>query len=340
MAGARAGLPILELNDQNVPRDLQFDVFRATVAPGLFDARAPKGKQLANVRVETTDYFVEDIVMSRLRFDPLMMRRSARQARNGFGDFVSVLVHLDGDIRGVAGADTDVLGSGSRVTVLDMGEPFSLRTGRTDVLWLAIPKHRLPSFHRAFETPIAADEDRASALSAYVRDLWARLPTATPDESAWLAHGIAQAVDSSLLTDRAHQSDEVRLAVMKDYISTHLDDLDLDAERLATEFHWSRASVYRMFSASGGVGAYIRERRLIRCFEDLARPQRLPSPISSVANRWGFWNPSHFNRIFKAKFGVPPSHVVGRPSSANAISLPSDAERAVQEFHDMVRSRP
>jgi AraC-like DNA-binding protein len=57
---------------------------------------------------------------------------------------------------------------------------------------------------------------------------------------------------------------------------------------------------------------YIRTQRLHRCLDELTRPANLPLKVSEIGTRWGFENPSHFNRLCKAEFGVPPSVVRSR----------------------------
>lgn len=52
------------------------------------------------------------------------------------------------------------------------------------------------------------------------------------------------------------------------------------------------------------LGTYVRQRRLERA-RDLVLHSRLP--LIEVAARTGFYDQSHFNRAFKARFGVAPS---------------------------------
>jgi AraC family transcriptional regulator len=56
------------------------------------------------------------------------------------------------------------------------------------------------------------------------------------------------------------------------------------------------------------LGAYVRERRLERA-RDLVLRSRLP--LIEIAVRTGFYDQSHFNRAFKARFGVAPSALRG-----------------------------
>ncbi|MFD8378318.1 helix-turn-helix domain-containing protein [Streptomyces sp. NPDC059679] len=49
----------------------------------------------------------------------------------------------------------------------------------------------------------------------------------------------------------------------------------------------------------------MRHRRLERCRLDLANHRLNTSPIQAIAKRWGFTNPTHFSRPFRATHGIP-----------------------------------
>ncbi|WP_234365465.1 helix-turn-helix transcriptional regulator [Streptomyces sp. RTd22] len=52
--------------------------------------------------------------------------------------------------------------------------------------------------------------------------------------------------------------------------------------------------------------AWIRHRRLERCRLDLADPRLNARPIQAIGAHWGFTNPTHFSRLFRATYGIPP----------------------------------
>lgn len=81
----------------------------------------------------------------------------------------------------------------------------------------------------------------------------------------------------------------------------------LTVERLCRDFHISRATLYRMFAAEGGVQHYIMDRRLDRCFTELCGSPATRGRVGEVANRWGFTDAAHFNKRFKRRFGFAPS---------------------------------
>jgi AraC-like DNA-binding protein len=67
-------------------------------------------------------------------------------------------------------------------------------------------------------------------------------------------------------------------------------------------------SVRALHSAVDGLGmtlgGYIRRRRLARSYDDLLVGS---DPVSVVARRWAFASPAHFSRVFRDRYGIPPS---------------------------------
>jgi AraC-like DNA-binding protein len=89
----------------------------------------------------------------------------------------------------------------------------------------------------------------------------------------------------------------------------------------------------------GGVERYLRERRLGRCFAELAAADPATARIGKIAERWGFLDPSHFNRLFKQHFGLRPSDVmasqaIGHHDANRGSELTQDLATA----HQWIRS--
>lgn len=93
-------------------------------------------------------------------------------------------------------------------------------------------------------------------------------------------------------------------AAMDRFIERHLLDDSVSPATIASAHGVSVRTVNRVFNATGQtVGEVIRMRRLARAREELTESTR---PISSIANRWGFCDGSHFSRTFKAHYGRSP----------------------------------
>lgn len=104
----------------------------------------------------------------------------------------------------------------------------------------------------------------------------------------------------------------------KAYIENHLFESELSTSLLCRQFGMSRATLYRLFAAEGGVAHYLNERRLVHCFRLLRSNPPSRGRVKTVAECLGFMDHSHFNRLFRRKFHMTPSDAMGlwaeRPS--------------------------
>ncbi|MET8405846.1 helix-turn-helix domain-containing protein [Streptomyces sp900116325] len=118
---------------------------------------------------------------------------------------------------------------------------------------------------------------------------------------------------ATLIAERAHPSGtdaDARshlLLRVRDHINQNLGDPDLSPERIARAHRISVRYLHRLFEGEGTtVGRLIQQRRLEECNRELARRGRTAPTVSAVAQRWGFVNPAHFSRAFRAAYGVSP----------------------------------
>lgn len=93
------------------------------------------------------------------------------------------------------------------------------------------------------------------------------------------------------------------------HIECHLPSPDLSTSSLLREFGVSRATLYRMFEAEGGVRNHIATRRLYRAVSDLSRRPHVRGKIHEVAERWGFTSDANFSRSVRRLFGTPPGNL-------------------------------
>jgi AraC-like DNA-binding protein len=92
------------------------------------------------------------------------------------------------------------------------------------------------------------------------------------------------------------------------FIEEHLSDPQLSPTLVARSNHLSIRYLHKLFETqSMTVAAWIRERRLERCRNDLLDPGLRAQSVSYIAARRGFPEPSHFSRVFRQAYGVPPS---------------------------------
>jgi AraC-like DNA-binding protein len=332
MSTAASGLPVLVFDEASIPAEHQFEVFHDTTAP-LFDTRPLSSA--ASTYAGAIDYLVDDLVVSRLRYGAQVLRRGPDHTPVA-GDCLAVQLYYRGGLRGRIGDDATLELDPQHVAIVDLAYPFTCWTADSEVIWVTIPRARLaevlPS-RRVGVVKLHRGSPRGRTLTAAVEHLWADVVTAPASQAGVLAAGIVDAVRAVLRPGDFEPDGRSLALAMKDYIAANLADLALGPESLRATFYCSRSTLYRLFQADGGIAAYIRDQRLLRCFDELTRPSAATTAIWSIATRWGFENPSHFNRLFKVKFGLPPS-VVAQPAEA---AIPGSTSRLalaqIADFH-------
>jgi AraC family transcriptional regulator, positive regulator of tynA and feaB len=76
---------------------------------------------------------------------------------------------------------------------------------------------------------------------------------------------------------------------------------------VATRFGMSLRTLHLRFKQTGlTFGRWLLASRLDACGAELRDPQRPARSISEVAYCWGFNDLSHFNKGFRARFGMTP----------------------------------
>lgn len=107
---------------------------------------------------------------------------------------------------------------------------------------------------------------------------------------------------------QASMIDKNFISKVVQYVHAHIDDPDLNVERLAEELKLSRSQLYRKIKALTGQSAneFIRKIRLDKAKELIENGNET---ISEIGYKVGFATPSYFTRCFKAEFGKLPTEI-------------------------------
>jgi AraC-like DNA-binding protein len=304
------GIPAIDFDSREAqPADV-FDIYRAGSAPVA--EVLPLGETNGFTCI-TRDQLVDSVLVSRLRTGRHLIRRHPEHLADGATDWIFVQLFVNGGWRGIVDDEHRLVFDTSTIGVLDLARPFAAATDPSDVIIVCVPRHRVEradDLHRS--APILALErgdPRGRVLADAVRRIWQNAATAAATDAARLSDTVIDALNRVLhpgdLTRRGH---EIR-AQAETFIQDHLADPDLDADSVAAAVYCSRSSLYRLFAQDGGVHRHIRSLRLRRCLSQLSRPSDGRRRVGDVASEWGFDDPSHFHRLFKAEFGATPSEV-------------------------------
>ncbi|MER6687029.1 helix-turn-helix domain-containing protein [Streptomyces olivaceoviridis] len=205
--------------------------------------------------------------------------------------------------------------AGGDLVFYDTARPFSFTyPERFATHVFQLPRHVLGVADGDIRRVTGTAIGTAHGLGAVLRPFLATLADAAPSYPAAVGHRLAgHVVDlfATLITDQAlRDPDDGRdhlVVSVRDHIDRKLGDPSLSPESIARAHHISVRYLHRLFEGEGiTVSRLIQQRRLEACGRELARRGRVTPTVSAVARRWGFVNPAHFSRAFRAAYGVSP----------------------------------
>ena len=205
-----------------------------------------------------------------------------------------------------------------QIRIIDMSRPFETETAAFETLNLMLPRDALPScVGRDIHGQVLEDDSpSARLLGDYMISLWSVAAGLSVSEGVASAQALANLVDGAICAHapatltRRRPLERTLLAMAKARVDGEVAGAGLAPEDLRSHLGVSRSTLYRLFEPHGGVSAFIQSRRLARAFLALANPAERRS-IADVAYANGFVSASHFNRAFRAEFGVRPGELRG-----------------------------
>jgi len=191
---------------------------------------------------------------------------------------------------------------------------------------LVFPQHLLTLPQAASSELVATRLSGQQQLTALVAPFLTRLvntleslPAASGLRLAHNAVDLIATVIHSELGQTAYEVPEPSrreqlLRQVQAYIDDHLSDPELDPGQVATAHFISVRTLHTLFKQGeqSGVAEWIRTRRLELCRTDLGSRLQGHLPVNVIAARYGFINPPHFSRLFKATFGESPAEYRNR----------------------------
>ncbi|WP_327239539.1 MULTISPECIES: helix-turn-helix domain-containing protein [unclassified Streptomyces] len=279
-----------------------------TVAPrgdGPFDGRIATDR-LGYLQVSTMEADAE-----RVSRTPELIARSSEA-------LVAVGVQISGTATFVQDGRRAEVGEGDLV-VYDTTRPYSFDYPHRFATHLfQLPRRTLgvpdSDIRQVTGHAIGTDDGFGAMLLPFLATLASSSADGYPPAVADRLAGNVVDLFATLIAEQAHpggtDADTARSHLVlrvRDHINRNLGDPDLSPESIARTHRISVRYLHRLFEGEGTtVGRLIQQRRLEECNRELARRGRTTPTVSAVAQRWGFVNPAHFSRAFRAAYGVSP----------------------------------
>ncbi|WGS54053.1 AraC family transcriptional regulator [Paraburkholderia sp. D15] len=303
-------------------------------------------------RGEIDLYAVGGMVFTDCRTDSMRLERSvARVSTDRRRDYAFQLF-VEGEIGHVTGMQKKRSAAGSvrGIVAFDLNQPFRVERPECRLLSLFVPAALVdaeldgPAIHGRIV-------EQGSPLTGLVLDHLAALAqdisTLSPADAADALHTGAQLLVAAFgrhtrLTGASRAAlQAAAMGQVRRYIDANLHHGGLTPTSVVQALQLKRATIYRWFEHEGGLGAYIRNRRLREAADELVRYPNLR--VAEIGYGLGFQSASDFTRAFRRAFDMSPQDMrlrafdlQGRdaawesPSTrpASIRSRPSDTTRA------------
>ncbi len=255
---------------------------------------------------------VSGVRISEIGGGPCSGRRSNRHDAVDMGDFVGVVCKLEGhEVCSSASGDV-TLRPGDLLIWRNRGELAFHAEGWSRKLIMLIPAARFDAILRhPFEgnSLLLPGSSGLGALTPKfltgLCDTFDRLAEKEAEVAIDMALDLVGLALDNITEDESAMRTTLYERILR-YIDRRIQDPDLSPGVIADVHGISRRYLHLIFARHGEtVSGWIRERRLLRCRDELQRADQRLS-LTELAHRWGYYDSAHFSRSFKRRFGMPP----------------------------------
>jgi len=203
-------------------------------------------------------------------------------------------------------------------TLCDTNRPYEIHFDAPNRMFvLGIPdgliRRYLASPESVVAIPMSGAAGLSGLLSSLLRGLWKQCqadldPAAVPRVTNAILDLVASAYTAlpQAQSDRSSLATAHRIRIIN-YIEAHLGDPDLTPMRVAEACKMTPRYLHHLFSQeSETVARYILRRRLEECSRALTVPSQRGRTVTAIAFDYGFNSPTHFGRVFRARYGLTP----------------------------------
>jgi AraC-like DNA-binding protein len=308
--GSSPKLRGLDSNPQGASGPRVWQAFRDSVAHIYDTVSLPDPSDEARFTLSSRTYATPRGILMRCEGTAFIMTRGPAVVARG-ADQLLINLQIEGSV------NTDSAGRCARreagdVAISDYARPFhSVATDYT-ILIVHLARESVPAALLALEPHgllFRRGSGAARLIGAAMQELYAQADDLTVSEAEAAIDGIVALTTAfaraSLAADETDHVKSRRRAAL-DYIDAHLGDAQLGPDEIADAANLSRASLYRLLAAEGGIRAVLLKRRLDEALRLMLDANQDELSLKKIVKCCGFGGTSQFSRAFRARFGVPP----------------------------------
>jgi AraC-like DNA-binding protein len=310
--GSSPKLKALDSNPQGASGPRMWQAFRDTVLHLYDTVSLPEPAEEARFTLATRTYPMPRSILLHNRGTAFTMTRGPALIARGHGpDQLLIFLQVEGTCHSDCGGKRLRIEPGD-IAVMDYARPF--RSAVTDYanLMIIIARESVPAALLAIEPHglvFPRESGAARLIGAALQELYAQADDLTVSDAEAAVEGIlaltTACARAKLAGDEADHVKSRRKAAL-DYIDAHLGEKQLGPDEIAAAAHVSRASLYRLLAAEGGIRAVLLTRRLDQALRLMMADNNDERSLTDIARVCGFGGTSQFSRAFRARFGVPP----------------------------------
>jgi AraC-like DNA-binding protein len=276
----------------------------------LYTVSLPGPSEEARFRLATRTYATPHAILMRCQGTAFTMTRGPEQIARG-ADQLLITLQIEGSL------EKEYAGWHARreagdVEIVDYARPFHSVSTDYEILIIHLARESVPAALLALEPHGLAfprGSGAARLIGSAMQEFYAQADHLTVSEAGAAIEGIVALTTACARTRRAGDEPEhvkSRRRVALDYIDARLGNAQLGPDEIADATNLSRASLYRLLAAEGGIRAVLLKRRLDAAVRLLLEDNKDNRSLKEIVKCCGFGGTSQFSRAFRARFGMPP----------------------------------